>query len=207
MLQRDRLTALFLMGCAMAAPAAAQAQAAQGPAAQGQTPPPVQAFPATRAFPGYTHPLITSCQTTGPARRECTVPGNIAGHYVIEAVGLFTATGPNPAVGMNIVVGNQVCMQQGGSKFTGRVPLHLLCEVTFATDAPIKVVVNLAANDAALEPAGPVLQIDNEPWDGVISMRGSAGGPVQVNGPPAPTAPATPAKPAARPGNKPSSSH
>jgi len=198
MLQRDRLTALILMGCAMAVPAAAQAQSAQAPSA----PAPAQVFPPTHAFPGYTHPALTDCQTVSPARRECTVPANVAGHYVIEAVGIFTATTADPAVGMNIMVGNQPCMQQGGGKFTGRAPLHLLCEVTVATDAPIKISVNLAAQGATLEPAGPALQITNEPWDGVISMRGSPGGPVRITDASA----SAPAKPSTgKPTSKPSS--
>jgi hypothetical protein len=162
------------MGCAMAAPAAAQAQAAPAQPA----PAPAAPFPPPRAFPGYTHPNITDCRTVSPARRECTVPAKVAGHYLIEAVGIFTATGPNPAVAINIVVGNQICMSQGGHGFTGRAPLHIVCEVTLATDAPITIAVNVAGNDATLEPTGPLMGIGNEVWDGVISARGSDGGPL-----------------------------
>lgn len=154
---------------------------------------PATAYPAPRFLPGYIHPDITQCQTIGPNRRECTVPANVGGRYLIEAVGLASATGPNPTLAMNIIIGEQVCIMQTDGKFKGQYYLHLVCETTLATESPIKIAVNLATRDATLDAAGPKISIRAMPWDGVISVRGANAGPL-------PTAPAAKgAPPAAKP--------
>jgi hypothetical protein len=145
--------------------------------------------PAPRYLPGFTHPELTACQTIGPARRECAVPANVGGGYLIEAVGLGVSTGPDATLAMNILVGNQVCIMETGGKFTGNGYLHEVCETTLATDAPIKISVNLAARNATLDAGGPKVVIRPVPWDGVVSVRGSDAGAL----------PATPAAAGAKP--------
>jgi len=165
--------------------------AAAGRCASAQTAP-ATAYPAPRFLPGYIHPDITQCQTVGPNRRECTVPANVGGRYLIEAVGLATATGPDPTLAMNIIVGEQVCILQTDGKFKGQYYLHLVCETTLATDSPIKIAVNLATREATLDSGGPKISIRAMPWDGVIGVRGANAGPL-------PTAAAKGAPPAAKP--------
>ena len=155
---------------------------------------PASAYPAPRFLPGYTHPDITQCQTVGASRRECTVPANVGGRYLVEAVGLATGTGPNATLGMNIIIGEQVCIMQTDGKFKGQYYMHLVCETTLATESPIKIAVNLATRDATLDPGGPKISIRAMPWDGVISVRGANAGPLPTasaaKGAPPPTKPA-----------------
>ena len=102
---------------------------------------------------------------------------------------------------MNIFVGEQVCIMETGNKFTGRGYLHLVCEATLATDAPIKIAVNAAARNATLDADGPKIVIRNLPWDGVVSLRGSDAGPLPSAAPRAARTTATGAPPAAKPGH------
>ena len=156
---------------------------------------PAATYPAPRFLPGFIHPDITQCQTVGPNRRECTVPANIGGPYLIEAVGRATGAGPNATLAMNIIVGEQVCIMQTDGKFKGPYYLHLVCETTLATEAPIKIAVNLATRDATLDPGGPTISIRAMPWDGVISVRGANAGPLSTTPPTKSPAPAAKTKP------------
>jgi hypothetical protein len=164
--------------------------AALGGAASAQTAPPATLNPAPRFLPGFIHPDLTQCQTISASRRECAVPANVGGRYMIEAVGFATSTTPDATLAMNIIVGEQVCMMQTGGKFTGRGYLHLICEVTLATDAPTKIAVNLAARNATLDATGPTMVINSLPWDGVISVRGSDAGALPKSPTATPPAPA-----------------
>jgi len=147
-----------------------------------------------RMLQGFTHPDITQCQTVTANRRECTVPANVGGHYLIEAAGFASSTAPDAALAMNIIVGEQVCITQAGAKFTGRGYIHLICETTLATDAPIKIAVNIGARDATPDKEGPKLVVRGMPWDGVLSVRGADGGALP-SGPATPPAASPPAKP------------
>jgi hypothetical protein len=178
--------------------ALALAAAAVGGVASAQTAPlpassPATVYPAPRFLPGFTHPDITQCKTISAARRECLVPAKVGGRYMIEAAGFANSTSADATVAMNIIVGEQVCIMETGNKFTGRGYVHLVCEATLATDTPIKIAVNAAARNATLDANGPTVQIRNLPWDGVVSVRGSDGGPLPN---------ATPsATPSAKPGH------
>jgi len=170
-------------------------------AAAAQTAPTATPNSAPRFLPGFTHPNLPPCHLVNTARLQCSVPANVGGPYLIEAVGLATATSPDSILAMNIVVGRQVCVKQQGQKFTGQFYLHLVCEATLATDSPIEINVNLATQNATLDAAGPKAVISNLPWDGVISVRGADAGPLPTAAPPpgakppAASKPQTPAKP------------
>jgi len=171
---RPVLAFAFAMVC-LAGAAKAQTQA---PATSPNTPPP-------RFLPGFTHPEVTDCRTVSATRRECTVPANVGGGYLVEAAGFGVSTAPDATLAMNILVGSQVCIMLTGDKFTGNGYLHEVCEATVATDAPIKIAVNLAARNATLDAGGPKLVIRPLPWDGVVSVRGSDAGALPTVPPPA----------------------
>jgi len=133
-------------------------------------------YPAPRFLPGFTHPDLTNCRTINTGRRECDAPANVGGRYLIEAAGFATSTAADATVALNIIVGEQVCIMETGNKFTGRGYVHLVCEATLATDAPIKISVNLATRNATPDADGPKIVIHSLPWDGVVSVRGSDGG-------------------------------
>jgi len=149
---------------------------ALGGAAGAQTPPPATIFPPPRFLSGFTHPNLDQCQTVSASLRECMAPANVGGRYLIEAAGFATSKGADATITMNIAVGDQVCITESRSKFTGRSYVHLICEATLATDAPTKIAVNLAGRNATLDGDGPRIVIHNLPWDGVISVRGSDAG-------------------------------
>jgi len=163
-----------------------------GGAASAQTPSPATIHP-PRFLSGFTHPDITQCQTISAARRECAVPANVGGRYLIEAAGFATSTSPDATVALNIIVGEQVCIMETGGKFTGRGYVHLICEATLATDAPIKIAANAAARNATLDPDGPKIVIRSLGWDGVVSVRGSDAGALQGSTPPPAASGAPPA--------------
>ena len=166
---------------------------AAAPALAQTTGPATAAAP--RFLPGLTHPDITACKVVSATRRECAVPAGVGGRYLIEALGYGSSTAPDATLAMNIIVGEQVCILQTGGKFTGRGYMHLICETTLATDAPITIAVNMAARGATLDATGPQLAIRALPWDGVVSVRGSDGGPLPAPTPPAGKTPAQVAKP------------
>ena len=172
------------------------ALASLGGAVSAQTAPPAEA-PAPRFLTGFTHPDTIQCQTINPGRRECTVPANVAGPYLIEAAGFATSTAPDSTLVLKIFVGKRNCIMLTRSKFTGPANLHLVCEVTLATEAPVTISVNMGARNATLNADGPKVGIAALSWDGVISIRGSEGGPLAT----APAAP--PAAPDAKDGAKP----
>jgi hypothetical protein len=168
---------------------------ALGGAANAQTAPPSTVFPPPRFLAGFTHPDINQCRTVNASLGECTAPANVGGRYLIEAAGFATSSKADALLTMNITVGDQICITENRSKFSGRGFLHLICEVTLATDAPTNIYVNLAARGATLDVQGPRIVIHNLPWDGVVSVRGSDGGPLTPS-PAAPSSsPPTPAKP------------
>ena len=153
------------------------AVAVVGGAASAQTPPPAGLYPAPRFLPGFTHPDITQCKTLNVTRRECAVPANVGGRYLIEATAFATSTAQDATIAMNIIVGEQVCITESRSKFNGRGYVHLVCEANLATDAPIRIAVNAGGHNATLDADGPQIVVHNLPWDGVISVRGSDAGP------------------------------
>ena len=199
-MKSSRLQPAALLAAA-ATLALAQASAAQTPASPAPAPAPAApapTFPGPQAFTGYSHPNITECRTVGPQRRECVAPAHVAGRYLIEAVGVATASADNATESMNITVGDQVCFAQPNAPLKGRAYIHLICQTTLLTDTPTTIAVNVAAQGGTLDPAGPQMAVRSMSWDGVISVRGANAGPIQQpaaqdGSPPPPPPPSPPA--------------
>jgi hypothetical protein len=142
-----------------------------------------------RAYAGYTQPEISGCRMVSASRRECIVPAMVAGRYLIEAAGVATATGANATQSLGIQLGARPCISTPKAPFTGKANLHLVCEATFLTDQPITVAANYAADNATMDPAGPLLVMRRLPWNGVVEAQGAIVHERPKEGPPPGAAP------------------
>ena len=185
MLVATALLAALLTNPFAPKPAAPAAAAAPAPAPVVDIPP--------RGFPGYAHPDVTAamCRVINTAQTQCILPAMTAGRYLIEAVGVSTATpAAAPPVGatatpakvqgamqqITIVTGDRVCGQAQSSKpwTTGQQAIRLDCEVSIMSDAPLPITIVYADVNATKDPRGPGLSIRRLAWNGVLEARAFA---------------------------------
>ena len=167
------------------APAAAPAPAA---AAAPAPVPDVQ----PKGFDGYSHPEVTSamCKVINTAQSQCVLPPMTAGRYVVEAIGLSTATPAAaapaaPAKGattpakpqgaaqaLTIVAGTRICGRAESPQWTtGQHALRFSCEISIMSDTAFPITVVYADLNATKDPRGPGISVRRLPWDGVLTTR------------------------------------
>ncbi len=155
--------------CALAAAAAAQPAGSQQPTPIG---PP-------RAFAGYNQPEVTRglCRNVSPNVSQCTIPAGAAGRYAIHAAGTSSAPRAGAKQALQILVGDnstaRICgtAQTTQGWETGARTIRLDCFVTLVSDRPTIIYVRYGNDNATLDPAGPTVNVQRLPWDGIIDMQ------------------------------------
>lgn len=167
---RTLLAAAALSMVGVAAPSAQTAPAAAPAAPTAPLGPP-------RAFQGYNQPDIgpTYCRVVNPGQTTCTLPAMTAGRYMVKASGTSTATGPGASQKLALLIGNRNCgvaerkPSAQAPWASGPKTIRLNCEIMVLTDRPLPVTVVYADDKATKAAAGPVLQLERLPWEGVLS--------------------------------------
>ena len=149
-----------------------------------------------KGLEGYSHPDVTAamCKVVNTGQSQCTLPPMTAGRYVVEAIGLSTATpaAAAPAAApatpakdaaaqgksdgavqaLTIVAGTRICGRAQSPKWTtGQHALRFNCEISVMTDAALPIMVVYEDLNATKDPRGPGISVRRLPWDGVVTTR------------------------------------